>query len=151
MFNGQDHGRAEPSATPAVRGSAGSIFGVFHPAAVAKNGASLALAGTHSSSGLDLTGHGSNTAGMTTTEKIAVSPPKKLAARARRAVRRGDAASVSAYLSRALQQQAKLDDLRAMLDQMLAETGGPLTAAERRAADRALGIAPKATRKRTSR
>lgn len=77
---------------------------------------------------------------MTTTEKLAISLPKELASRARRAVRRGDAPSVSAYVSRALEQQAKLDDLNALLDEMLAETGGPLTDAERRAADRELGI-----------
>jgi hypothetical protein len=46
---------------------------------------------------------------------------------------------VSAYVARALEEQAKLDDLGSLLDEMLAETGGPLTAAERRAADRALG------------
>src|SRR5664280_2821369 len=34
---------------------------------------------------------------------------------------------------------AKLDDLASLLDEMLADTGGPLTATERKAADRALG------------
>jgi hypothetical protein len=47
---------------------------------------------------------------------------------------------VSAYVSRALEQQAKLDDLNALLEEMLAETGGPLTNAELRAADRDLGV-----------
>jgi hypothetical protein len=37
------------------------------------------------------------------------------------------------------EEQAKLDDLASLLDEMLAETGGPLTASERKAADRALG------------
>jgi Arc/MetJ-type ribon-helix-helix transcriptional regulator len=77
---------------------------------------------------------------MTTTEKIAISLPKDLASRARKAVRRGDAPSMSAYVSRALEQQSKLDDLNALLDEMLAETGGPLTKAELRAADRDLGV-----------
>jgi hypothetical protein len=47
---------------------------------------------------------------------------------------------VSAYISLAIEQQVKLDDLNALLDEMLAETGGPLTNAEIRAADRALGV-----------
>jgi hypothetical protein len=40
----------------------------------------------------------------------------------------------------ALAEKIKLDELSALLDEMLAETGGPLTPQERRAADRALGI-----------
>jgi len=46
---------------------------------------------------------------------------------------------VSAYVARALEEQAKLDDLALLLEEMLAESGGPLTAAERKAADLALG------------
>lgn len=80
-----------------------------------------------------------HTAGMTPSEKIAISLPSALAERARRAVRRGRAASVSAYIAEALDERAKLDDLAALLDEMLEESGGPLTDAERRAADRALG------------
>jgi len=74
-----------------------------------------------------------------TTAKIAVSLPEELVAQARRAVGEGRARSVSAYVATALEQQAKLDDLASLLDEMLAETGGPLNARERRAADRALG------------
>jgi antitoxin ParD1/3/4 len=74
-----------------------------------------------------------------TRSKIAVSLPTQLVEQAQRAVADGRAPSVSAYVARALQEQAKLDDLASMLDEMLAETGGPLTAAERKAADRALG------------
>jgi len=77
---------------------------------------------------------------MTTMAKIAVSIPKGLAERARRAVRQGRAASVSAYVASALQEKTTLDELSALLDEMLAETGGPLSAAERRAADRELGV-----------
>ncbi len=76
--------------------------------------------------------------GMTST-KIAVSLPAELVEQARRAVEEGRAASVSAYVARALEEQAKLDDLASLLDDMLAETGGPLTPAEQAAADRALG------------
>ena len=74
-----------------------------------------------------------------TTTKIAVSLPRELVAQARRAVSEGRASSVSAYVARAIEEQAKLDDLASLLEEMLAETGGPLSAAERRAADRALG------------
>jgi Arc/MetJ-type ribon-helix-helix transcriptional regulator len=80
---------------------------------------------------------------MNTTEKIAVSLPKNLAERARRAVRQGRAASVSAYVASALEEKAKLDELSALLDEMLAESGGPLSAAERREADQALGLSPR--------
>jgi Arc/MetJ-type ribon-helix-helix transcriptional regulator len=80
------------------------------------------------------------TASMTTSAKIAISLPAPLAERARRAVRKGRAASVSAYVAAALEEKVKLDDLAALLDEMLAETGGPLTPAERRQADRELGI-----------
>jgi len=76
--------------------------------------------------------------GMTST-KIAVSLPSELVAQAQRAVAEGRAASVSGYVARALEEQAKLDDLASLLDEMLAETGGPLTTSETRAADRALG------------
>jgi len=76
--------------------------------------------------------------GMTST-KIAVSLPSELVAQAQRAVAEGRAASVSGYVAHALEEQAKLDDLASLLDEMLAETGGPLTTSEKSAADRALG------------
>ncbi len=74
-----------------------------------------------------------------TTTKIAVSLPAELVDQAHRAVAEGRAPSVSAYVAKALEEKAKLDDLASLLDEMLAETGGPLTARERKAADRALG------------
>ncbi|HEX7843537.1 MAG TPA: hypothetical protein VF469_38955 [Kofleriaceae bacterium] len=80
---------------------------------------------------------------MTSFEKIAVSLPSQAAESARRAVRRGRATSVSAYIAAAIEEKAKLYDLAALLDEMLAASGGPLTAAEQRAADRALGIPTK--------
>jgi hypothetical protein len=80
---------------------------------------------------------------MTSTYKIAISLPKRVADRARRAVRGGRAASLSAYVADALEEKVKLDDLSALLEEMLAESGGPLTKAEQRAADRALGVASK--------
>lgn len=77
---------------------------------------------------------------MTSFEKIAVSLPAHAVKRARRAVRQGRAGSVSAYVAAAIDEMAKLDDLAAMLDEMLAESGGPLTASEQREADHLLGI-----------
>ena len=77
-----------------------------------------------------------------TTSKIAISLAEPLIARARDAVERGRAASVSAYVASAITEKAKLDDLADLLQEMLAATGGPLTPEERRAADRALGTAP---------
>ena len=76
--------------------------------------------------------------GMTTT-KIAVSLRAELVEHAQRAVAEGRARSVSAYVAAALEEKAKLDDLASLLDEMLAETGGPLTSRERKAADQALG------------
>jgi Arc/MetJ-type ribon-helix-helix transcriptional regulator len=77
------------------------------------------------------------TTGVTTT-KIAVSIPAELVEGARRAVAEGRSASVSAYVARALGEQAKLDDLGSLLEEMLAATGGPLTAAVQKDADRVL-------------
>jgi Arc/MetJ-type ribon-helix-helix transcriptional regulator len=86
-----------------------------------------------------------------TKAKIAVTLPPSLVSRAQDAVREGRAPSISAYVAAALEEKAKLDDLKGMLDAMLAETGGPLTDRERVAADAALGIAagkkPKRSRK----
>jgi Arc/MetJ-type ribon-helix-helix transcriptional regulator len=89
----------------------------------------------------------SHTAGMTSVRKIAVSLPKQVVDGARRAVRSGRAKSVSAYVADALEEKVKLDDLSLLLDEMLAESGGPLTVAERRVADRALGAGKQASRK----
>lgn len=77
--------------------------------------------------------------GMTARAKIAVSLPSELVEHAQRAVAEGRTPSVSAYVADALEEKTKLDDLAALLEEMLAETGGPLTAKERAAADRALG------------
>ena len=72
------------------------------------------------------------------TSKIAVGLPTELvaasAARSSRTARPQVSVRMSLRHSR-----NKLDDLAALLEQMLAQTGGPLTAAERKDADRALG------------
>ncbi len=85
-----------------------------------------------------------------TKAKIAVTVPRPLVANARRAVKEGRAESVSAYVTAALEEKAKLDDLKALLDEMLAETGGPLTLAERREAERALGLGSRRKRRRAA-
>ena len=77
--------------------------------------------------------------GMTARSKIAVSLPAELVEQARRAVSDGRAASVSSYVAAALEEKAKVDDLARLLDEMLAETGGPLTTEEVDEADRVLG------------
>ncbi len=70
-----------------------------------------------------------------TTTKIAVTIPERVLRQARGAVRRGHARSLSAYVSAALVQKTMTDDLDELLTELLAESGGPLTKAEERAAD----------------
>lgn len=83
-----------------------------------------------------------------TAAKIAISLPSELVERARAAVRRKAAPSVSAYVAAALREKELHDELGLLLDDMLAETGGPLTKAEERAADRILGHEQPRARKR---
>lgn len=77
--------------------------------------------------------------GGMTKAKIAVSLPERLVEQARRAVTDGRAQSVSAYVAQAMEDKGLQDDLASMLDEMLQATGGPLSEAEVRSADRALG------------
>jgi antitoxin ParD1/3/4 len=86
-----------------------------------------------------------------TKAKIAITLPPALVTRAQDAVREGRAPSISAYITAALEEKAKLDDLERMLDEMLEETGGPLTEHERAVADAALGIATDKNPKRSRR
>lgn len=81
--------------------------------------------------------------GMTPKEKIAVSLPAHLVAAAKRAVRRGRSPNVSAYVAEALEEKARLDDVQSLIDEMLADTGGPLTDAERAAIDREIDAKPR--------
>jgi hypothetical protein len=90
-----------------------------------------------------------STRGMTAV-KIAVSLPSETLERAKRAVRRGRAASVSAYVTAALDQKATLDELDDLLNEMLEESGGPMTSAEQRRTDELIvGPSPR-SRKMTS-
>jgi Arc/MetJ-type ribon-helix-helix transcriptional regulator len=73
------------------------------------------------------------------TSKIAVSLPDELVAQARAAVSEGRAPSVSAYVAAAMRQKAKLDDLQALVEELLDASGGPLTDEERATADATLG------------
>jgi Arc/MetJ-type ribon-helix-helix transcriptional regulator len=86
-----------------------------------------------------------------TKAKIAITLPPALVTRAQDAVREGRAPSISAYVAAALEEKAKLDDLKALLEQMLAETGGPLVDRECTAADAALGIVTERKYKRRRR
>jgi hypothetical protein len=85
------------------------------------------------------------------TQKIAISLPGALVVRARNAVREGRALSVSAYVAAALEEKSKLDELEELLQEMLAETGGPLSVRERKAADAALGVSGRRPRKKKRR
>ena len=71
--------------------------------------------------------------------KVAVSLPRKTFQRAKRAVSRGHAASLSDYVTAALDSKAMLDELGDLLNEMLDETGGPMTRAEKKQVDRILG------------
>ncbi len=86
--------------------------------------------------------------GSMTKAKIAITLPPALVTRVQDAVREGRAPSVSAYVAAALEEKAKLDDLNTMLDEMLTETGGPLTERERVAAEAALGMAERKRKRR---
>lgn len=74
-----------------------------------------------------------------TREKIAVSLPAELVRAAKNAVKAGRAASVSGYVEAALAAHVANDD-DAWIDELLEETGGPLTPEEIAWADRALGF-----------
>jgi len=78
-----------------------------------------------------------------TAEKITVSIPSETLVLARRRVRGGNASSLSAYIASAVEEKVKAESLRAVLDEILAETGGALTARETRKAEKVLGLSPK--------
>jgi antitoxin ParD1/3/4 len=85
---------------------------------------------------------------MTRYQKIAISLPVRAAENVRRAVRQGQAPSVSAYIAAAIEEKAGKESLRALLAELLEESGGPATRAERDAADRLLGFKPTRRRRR---
>jgi len=69
------------------------------------------------------------------TIKIAVSLPDHLVTAARRAVKHGHAASVSAYVAEAMAAYQDEHRFDAMVDDILQRTGGPMTDAEKAWAD----------------
>jgi Arc/MetJ-type ribon-helix-helix transcriptional regulator len=79
--------------------------------------------------------------GMTAKAKVAVSLPRELLEAVKTEVAAGHAPNVSAYVADALTEKAKLNNLDDLLNEMLAETGGPLTAAEQADIDRKAGWA----------
>ena len=78
------------------------------------------------------------TTGMTVA-KVTVSLPEDLVRRARNAVERGEAASLSAYVASAVAARLDEHDLDDLLDAALASTGGPITADEQRWLDGLFG------------
>lgn len=65
-----------------------------------------------------------------TAVKIAISLPPAQVATAKRAVHRGVAPSVSAYVSRALAAQERESSLQQLVDELIAEHGEPSAEAE---------------------
>jgi hypothetical protein len=73
-----------------------------------------------------------------TKAKIAITIDDELVRRAKLEVAAGRASSVSAYIEEAVAARAQADALDALLDELLAASGGPLTAQERAETDRVL-------------
>jgi Arc/MetJ-type ribon-helix-helix transcriptional regulator len=89
---------------------------------------------------------------MATTTKFTITLDNEQFEEIKRIVAAGEAPSVSAFVKKAI--ETALDDSRGwdrMLEQMLEETGGPLTDAEREWADDVLGIPKSKRRKRSAR
>src|SRR5688572_3853532 len=82
------------------------------------------------------------TSGMTRYEKIAISLPSRCAEHVRRAVKRGDAPSVSAYITAAIEERAAKRSLKEILDEDLEATGGPTTPEEKAWLHYVMGLAP---------
>lgn len=76
-----------------------------------------------------------------TMEKIAITVPRDVLRKARSASKRART-SLSAYVTRCIEKEVVDSDLEAMLDEMLARSGGPPTRQERQEADRMLDLTP---------
>jgi hypothetical protein len=74
-----------------------------------------------------------------TKAKIAITVKRETLARAKKAVKEGHAASVSAFFEDAVERRMTREEGIAWLDALLEETGGPPTPAEKREVDRILG------------
>jgi post-segregation antitoxin (ccd killing protein) len=75
---------------------------------------------------------------MRTTERVTVTVPKDLLARARDEVAAGRAPSLSAWITDAMAANVAGRDLGELVDEWLEASGGPLTQEERQWADRIL-------------
>jgi Arc/MetJ-type ribon-helix-helix transcriptional regulator len=81
--------------------------------------------------------------------KITITLPDRQLAEIRKAVAAGESASVSGFIQRAVQRSLEnAAEFRAMVDQGLKETGGPLTPKERAWARRMLSPRKRGTRPR---
>lgn len=74
-----------------------------------------------------------------TKAKIAITVSRATLAKAKKAVKDGDATSVSAYFENAVAKLYTRDETIAWLDDLLEQSGGPPTPAEQREVDRILG------------
>lgn len=89
--------------------------------------------------------------GMGTTTKFTITLDNEQFGEIKRIVAKGGAPSVSAFVKKAV--ATALDDVvgwQQTLDEMLEETGGPMTDAERAWADEILGHRPSKTRRKRS-
>lgn len=73
-----------------------------------------------------------------TAAKIAITVPKPLLAKVRSAVKQGRAASVSAFVSQAVEQRVREDSLAGLLEELIEQHGEP-TREDRAWAKRVLG------------
>jgi hypothetical protein len=74
------------------------------------------------------------------TRKLAISIPAQTLKNAQVRAKQIGARSLSAYISEAIDQRLVNDELSALLDEMLAESGGTLSKREQEAAAKALGF-----------
>jgi hypothetical protein len=76
-----------------------------------------------------------------TMAKIAISLPRETLRKARGVVRKRRT-TLSAYIAELLDERVQDEGFQRLLDEMLTETGGPLTDVEIREADEMLGVRP---------
>jgi len=67
---------------------------------------------------------------MRTTTRVTVTVPDEVLEAARSDVQRGAAASLSAWITQAAEAKARTETLDHVLDELLGDTGGPLTEEE---------------------
>jgi hypothetical protein len=75
-----------------------------------------------------------------TTRKVAISVPEETLRRAKLHAKAIRSRGLSAYVSEALAEKVMTDDLSALFEEILAESGGPATRREIERADRALHV-----------